>query len=212
MLAGGGVRLQLQGGQHRAQEQPRAVVKRNEVGVLALPADPRRLGQRLLHQGRGVHEHLHLAVELGRHPAAELLQAALDQLVVVIALGIDGDSGAVPVRQHLPRVVIGTVVQPKDDRRAGVRPHAAGMAAALQGLGHPVHGPVPALLDEGLQPRAGRPRPVHRSEADGVEAVARRTLADQVFRTVRSRGRHSGRPGRGPAAGRLGAAGTTAGT
>ncbi len=58
------VRLQLQLSQDHAEEQPATVLARDEVGVLALPADPRRLRQRLLHHRRGVDEDLQLARRL----------------------------------------------------------------------------------------------------------------------------------------------------
>ena len=45
----------------RAEEEPRAEFAADEVGVLALPAEPGRLGERLLHHRRGVDEHLHVA-------------------------------------------------------------------------------------------------------------------------------------------------------
>ncbi len=212
MLLGWGVRLQLQVGQHRAQEQPGAMLSRDQIGVLALPAEAGRLGQGLFHQGRGVDEHLDLAAEPGGHPAAELLQPALDQLVIVVALGIDGDRRPIPLRQDLQRIAVGAIAEAEHHGRARVRPHPLRVAAAPQRLLHPVHGPVAAGPDELGQARARRPRRLHRGEARGVEAEGLRPLADQGLGIVRSRDRHSGRPGPGPAAGRRGAAGTTAGT
>ena len=52
-------------GEDRAEEEPGAEVAADEVGVLALPAEPGGLGERLLHHRRGVDEHLHVA----RRPA-----------------------------------------------------------------------------------------------------------------------------------------------
>ena len=46
------------GGEDRAEEQPGAEIARDEVGVLALPAEPGRLRQRLLHHRRGIDENL----------------------------------------------------------------------------------------------------------------------------------------------------------
>ena len=51
---------QLERGEDRAQEQPGAELARHEVGVLALPAEAGLLGERLLHHGGGVDEHLHV--------------------------------------------------------------------------------------------------------------------------------------------------------
>ena len=46
-------------GVDRAEKQPGAEFARDEVGVLALPAQSRRLRQRLFHHGRGIDEHFH---------------------------------------------------------------------------------------------------------------------------------------------------------
>ena len=61
MLALRRVRLQLQRREDRAEEEPVAQLARQQVRVLPLPAEPRRLPQRLLRHRRGVDEHLHLA-------------------------------------------------------------------------------------------------------------------------------------------------------
>ncbi len=208
----GGVGRQLQVGQHRAQEQPRAVLAGDEVGVLSLPAETGGLGQGFLHQGSGVHEHLHLAAQPGRHPAGKLLQPSLDQLVIVVALGVDRDRAAILAREDLQRVLVGTIAHTQHHRRARVRPHGSRMAPPLERRLHPVHGPVPPGLDELLQPRTRRPRLVDGGETCSFEAQGLGPLADQGFRVVRNRGPHSGQPGPGPAAGRQEAAGTTAGT
>ena len=51
------------------KEQPAALPPADQIGVLALPADARGLGQRLFHDGCGVDEHLHRAAALFRRPA-----------------------------------------------------------------------------------------------------------------------------------------------
>jgi hypothetical protein len=61
-MVGRRVRLQLEAGQNDSEEQPAAMLAADEVGMLALPADPGGLGEGLLHPRRGVDEHL----ELGR--------------------------------------------------------------------------------------------------------------------------------------------------
>src|SRR3546814_3492572 len=82
-LGVGRVGLQLQGRVDGAQEQQAAVGAADEIGVLALPVEPRRLGQRLLHHRRGIDEHLEIAaVRLGDQPARERLQALLDRVVI----------------------------------------------------------------------------------------------------------------------------------
>ena len=80
------VGLDLGRGQDGAEEQPGAVLARDEVGVLALPAEARRLPQRLLHQRRGVDEHLHVGAAQPRQPAGDALQAGADHVMVVASI------------------------------------------------------------------------------------------------------------------------------
>ena len=87
-VVGGDVRFQLQAGQDYAEEQPAAMLPADEVGVLALPANPRRLRQRLFHDRRGVDEDLQLRWRLGDDEPRQRLQRLLDRLVIVAALGI----------------------------------------------------------------------------------------------------------------------------
>src|SRR3546814_7293486 len=63
----------------------------DEVGVLALPAEPGRRRQRLFHHRRGVHEDLHVLACARGEPRGDLLETALDQVVVVAVARIDGD-------------------------------------------------------------------------------------------------------------------------
>ena len=46
------------GGEHRAEKQPGAMRAADEIGVLALPAEPGRCRQRLFHHRRGIDEDL----------------------------------------------------------------------------------------------------------------------------------------------------------
>ena len=55
------VRRQVERGEDRAEKQPRAEFARHQVGVLALPAEAGGGGERLLHHGGGVDEHLDVA-------------------------------------------------------------------------------------------------------------------------------------------------------
>ena len=186
-----------------AQEQPGAELAADQVGVLALPAQAGALGQRLLHQRRGVDEHLQLAAEARGHPAGQLLQPPLDQLVIVVALGVDRDR-----RRGRGRPA------PPADRRPGrsSRPArwpsarsahmARGVGAALGGLGHPAHLAVAAGVDE-LAPAARRRGQASSAEAkrQSVEAQLGGACGADQRRSVarlRSRGRHSARAGARP--------------
>ena len=57
--------------------------------MLALPADPSRLGQRLFHDRRGIHEHFNIRTAPGRKIARHGLELALDDAVIVEPLGVD---------------------------------------------------------------------------------------------------------------------------
>src|SRR6185312_11821846 len=56
-----GVGRELEREEYLAEEKPGAEFLRDEVGVLALPADAGALGERLFHDRRGVDEHFQLA-------------------------------------------------------------------------------------------------------------------------------------------------------
>ena len=79
-LVGRRIGLELEAGQDHAEEQPAAMLAADEVGVLALPADPRRLGERLLHHRRGVDEDLQLGRRLSTMNRASAFSAFLTVL------------------------------------------------------------------------------------------------------------------------------------
>ena len=86
------VGLELQAGQDHPEEHPAPMLATDEVGVLALPADSCGLRQRLLHDRRGVDEHLQLRRRLIDDEPRESLERLLDRLVIVAALRIGGDA------------------------------------------------------------------------------------------------------------------------
>ena len=96
----GGVGLQRHVGQDRTQEQPGAVHARDEVGVLALPAEAGGLGERLFRDRGGIDEDLYAdraspALFAGvDQPAGEGLERLLDGVVVVCPLRVDRDASA----------------------------------------------------------------------------------------------------------------------
>ena len=142
----------------------------HEHGVLALPADPSRLGQRLFHQRGGIDEHLDLGPGAPRQQARQLLELALDQLVIVAVAGIDGDIAAIARLERQHWVGRRPVIDPEHDDRACLGPERSRTAAPRRGLSHPVHVAVPAGLKRRRELfRQIRPR-VGRSDAEGVEA------------------------------------------
>ena len=89
------VRRQFQAGEDRAQKQPGAELARDQIGVLALPAHARFLRQRFFHHRRGIDEHFHLGAIFPEDFARHLFELLLDQIVIVIALGIDRNRAAI---------------------------------------------------------------------------------------------------------------------
>src|SRR5690606_20538903 len=83
------VRREVERREDRTEKEPRTELPRDEVRVLALPAEPRGFREGLLHHGRGVDEDLHLRARPFREPAGNLLQPLLDEVVVVAVLRID---------------------------------------------------------------------------------------------------------------------------
>src|SRR5262245_59540490 len=77
------VRLNRGAGEDRADEQPRAKLARHEIGVLALPAEARARGERLLHYRRGVHEDLNFAAKKLLHPNSKRLELGFEDVVIV---------------------------------------------------------------------------------------------------------------------------------
>src|SRR5690606_38109995 len=110
-----------------------------EVRMLALPAEPRLLRERLFHDRRGVDEDLEFARERGRDPAAERLEALLDEVVIVAAARIDRDHPRAGVGKRSARILFRAVVDPEHDDalRRGPQP---GWRRSLRGArGEPAH-------------------------------------------------------------------------
>ena len=161
----------LERGEDRAEEQPRAILARHQIGVLALPAKSGGLGQRLLHHGGGVDKDLHVATCLGDQPAGESFQPRLDDLVIIVALGIDRDRAAIAALEDRERIIVGAVIEAQHDDGAYLRPQRARIAAPLRGRFHPVHVAMGALGEEVLQPFRRLRNRVGPRHADDVEAL-----------------------------------------
>jgi hypothetical protein len=174
MVALGLVGRQLQRGENSAEEEPRAHTARHQVGVLALPAQPGRLSQRLLHDRGGIDEDLDLAALLLDQPAPQPLQPLLDHVVIVAALGVDADRGPVRLRQNCQRVasggVGGRVGLGQHDDRTGFGPQSFGAGPPADSVGHPGHVAMPPLPDPLAQPRARHPDRVRAGDANLGEA------------------------------------------
>src|ERR1700730_1153227 len=92
-----------------AEKEPGAELPGNQVGVLALPAQPGALGERLLHNWSGVDKKLQRSGPMLLDPMRERLKAALQGVMIIAASRVDrnrADFGRVRERQ---RVVLGRV-------------------------------------------------------------------------------------------------------
>ena len=105
-----------------AEEQPGAELARYQIGVLALPADPGLLRQRLFHDWGGVDEHLQFARPARRDPAGQSLEPLLQRVVVVMTAGIDRNRAALGIGRGSERISLGGVIEPEHDDGARLRP------------------------------------------------------------------------------------------
>ena len=165
------VRRQLERGEDRAEKQPRSELPRNKIGVLALPTHAGGGGERFLHDSRGVDEHLHVAAASCDEPTRQRLEPRLDDVVVVVGLGVDGNGAPVALAQDRQRIGVRTIVEPQDDDGARLRPQHARIAPPRRSRCHPFHVAVSAFGQE-LPQALGRERNrIGSRDADGVEAV-----------------------------------------
>ncbi len=231
----GRVGLDLGSGQDDTQEQPVAVVAAEQVCVFALPAEAGALGERLFHQGGGVDEDLDLGRQASGDLAGECLQTALDDFVIVVASGIDGDVAGGAVGHLGQGVSVGAVVHAEHDGGPGVSPHGRGVGTAFEGGLHPAHVAVTSSLDKMSELLSGSPwlgrrgEPAHSEPefgglgAEDIAEVCHRALLTSFvipgdawrrrgMTGVRNPGPRNGGRGPGPESDRRAAAGSTGGT
>ena len=164
-----------------AQEQPGTVRARDEVGVLALPADAGAFGQRLLHHRRGVDEHLHRRAEARHDELREVLQLALDHVVIVAVAGIDRDAAAVGLVERGERIVLRRIGQAEGDHAARRRPQRSADATrcSARRASQPMSPCWPAARNSASRSRASVAE-FGVAEADSIEAQRQRAVADQA--------------------------------
>ena len=179
MVGFGRVRRQRHGREERAEEEPGAELAADEIGVLALPAEPGRLGQRLLHHRRGVDEDLERLAGRPVQPAPQRLQPLLENVVIVVPLRVDGDRAVRALTEDRARVGVRSVVDAQHDHGPHAVPERARVGPLVVARLHPSHVAVPAGLQEGAQPLRRRHDRVRRRHPHRVEAEPAR-LGDQV--------------------------------
>ncbi len=175
------IRRQVQVGEHLPQEQPGAMLAGDEVGVLALPSDAGPLRQGFFHDRGGVDEDLERAAVAFGHPAAQPLQAFLDQVMVVAVARVDRDGGDIPALQGRERVHLRPVVLPQHDHAARFRPERARLAALLGARLKPAHVAMVTGGKEGLQAFGCSTSQIGRREANRIEPERERLGPDFLF-------------------------------
>ena len=149
------VMRQFGGGQDRSQKQPRASLARYQIGVFALPSNPRHRRQRLFHQRRSINKHFHLGAGLGNKTASQLFQSSFDHLMVILAARIYRDIPSRFLRQIIHRIMIRTVIHCADNGGLGVGPHICWGTPPWRGFIQPIHIALKAIGQEIIQPISG---------------------------------------------------------
>ncbi len=131
----------------------------DEIGVLALPAEPRRSGKRLFHDRRGVGENLDAdlakpALRPFRHqPSREHFQRLLDHIVIVRALSIGRNPRKFRMRLQGERIVRRRIAHAQANHAPCLGPKVLRRLPVRKTVRHPVHLPV----HSGIEPRAQVP-------------------------------------------------------
>ncbi len=180
---------QVEIGQDGTEEQPRAEVAGNQIGVLALPAQPCHLRQRFFEQGSRVDEHLDLCLRGTRDELrGQRFQPALDDVVIIPVAGIDGDGAFLPPFQRVEWIGFRAVIHRQHDRARRLRPHGTRVTAAGLRFFQPTHGGVVASAECRRQTLCGKGDvSLHigkAHDADGVETESRRFIADMVLKAT----------------------------
>ena len=148
-----GVGLEVERADDLAEEQPRPELRVDQAGVLANPPEPRvlRVDPFLHRPGVDVGPRLEGLVRFGSHPGEQPVEPFLQDIVVVVAPGVPGQSR--DAARRLIRVgTIGVVERAGDDDAACAGNDATDVGAPIGGSRHPTHlarvAPVDPLAKE----------------------------------------------------------------
>ena len=150
----GSIGRELEREEDLAEKQPRAELPRNEIGVLALPAEAGAPGDRLFHHRRGIDKQLERARPALLDPMREPFQAPLQSVVIIAAARINRERTAIARFRQRQRVVLRGVINAEHDHRARFRPQRPWIAAPRRSAAEPAHVAVIAAVDEFAEPGA----------------------------------------------------------
>ena len=184
MIALGSIGFQREAQIDLAEKQPGAELPRDQIGVLALPAQPGALGKRLFHDRRGIDKQLERARPALLDPMRERLQPALQSVVIIAAARIDRNDAAVGPLRKRQRVVLGCIIDAKHDDCAGFRPQRPRIAAPRRGAGEPAHVAVIAARYEIAEPGARLRIEMRFGKPDGIKTRGKRPISDRLANRV----------------------------
>ncbi len=97
---------------------------------MCFPCQPRPAASLngFFHHRRGIDEHLEVAPRLARQPAPQRFQRALDDIVIIAALRIDGDAAYLSLARQRQRIDRRRVAHAERDHAAHVAPQGGGAA------------------------------------------------------------------------------------
>jgi hypothetical protein len=107
------INIKLKRGVNRAEKQPTAMLAADQIAVLALPAQACLTRQRLFHHRRCVNEHLQFRGGLIDNPARQGLESLFDNVMIILALGINRNTPAVWMRGKRKGVCLRGVAHPQ---------------------------------------------------------------------------------------------------
>jgi hypothetical protein len=137
--------------------------------MLTLPSQTCALSKRLFHDGRSVYKDLHVAMKYSRCELRQMLQTALEHLVVVSIASIDGNVPGRSFCQVFKRIRIRCVVKAYHYDALDIWPQTVGLTSLRRSIGKPSHAPMISRVNEGDQSRAGVFRKFGVAKANCIE-------------------------------------------
>ena len=137
--------------------------------MFALPSQPAALGERLLHDGRGIDENLHLTAETRNEKLSQTLQFPFYQSVIVSVTSIDGNGSAAELGGDSERVVLGRIGHAQGNHAPGLGPEILRMTSLVQSISQPSHIAMIIGLNELNQPLPDFVTKVSLAKAHSVE-------------------------------------------